>query len=62
LPSPLVTAVIAHFDCAFAGPNGSYPAVLEAIQALTATEAIRKPALERHSIWEIKESTLSKLP
>ncbi len=31
MPGPLVQALIAHFDSVFEGPNGDYPAVLEAL-------------------------------
>lgn len=49
----LVQALIAHFDSVFAGPNGDYPAVLEALNGVTAAQAIWKPAPGQNSIWQI---------
>ena len=49
----LVRALIAHFDSVFAGPNGDYPAVLEALSGITAAQAIWKPAPQQNSIWQI---------
>jgi uncharacterized damage-inducible protein DinB len=51
--NPFVQALIAHVDSAFAGPNGDYPAVLEAIAGLSAQEAAWKPSPEANSIWQI---------
>ncbi len=31
MADPLVQALIAHFDSVFEGPNGDFPAVLEAV-------------------------------
>lgn len=50
---PLVRALVAHFDSAFAGPNGDYPSVLEALAGLTASQALWKPSPESNSIWQI---------
>lgn len=50
---PLVTALIAHFDSSFYGPNGDYPAVLEAIEGLTAQQALWRPSPGSNSIWQI---------
>jgi len=53
MPSSLVQALIAHADSTFEGPNGDYPAVLEAIAGLTARQAAWKPSPEANSIWQI---------
>jgi uncharacterized damage-inducible protein DinB len=58
----LLQAVIAHFDSVFKGPNGDYPAVLEALEGLTAEQAIWKPLPDSNSIWQIVDHlTASKL-
>jgi uncharacterized damage-inducible protein DinB len=49
----LVQALIAHFDSIFEGPNGDYPAVLEALAGITVTQATWKPAPKQNSIWQI---------
>jgi uncharacterized damage-inducible protein DinB len=49
----LVQALIAHYDSVFAGPNGDYPAVLEALAGISAAQARWKPAAEQNSIWQI---------
>ena len=46
---------MAHFDSVFEGPNGDYPAVLEALAGLTAAKAAWKPAPGCNSIWQIVE-------
>ena len=62
MPEALVQALIAHFDSVFAGPNGDYPAVLEALAGITAAQAIWKPASEQNSIWQIVDHlTASKI-
>lgn len=38
---------------AFEGPNGDYPSVLDALEGLTAAQAVWKPSPGRHSIWQI---------
>jgi uncharacterized damage-inducible protein DinB len=53
MAGPLVSALIAHFDSSFYGPNGDYPAVLEAIKGLTAQQALWRPSPESNSIWQI---------
>jgi uncharacterized damage-inducible protein DinB len=53
MPDSLVRALIAHFDSVFEGPNGDYPAVLEALAELTSVQAAWKPAPGRNSIWQI---------
>jgi uncharacterized damage-inducible protein DinB len=58
----LLQALIAHFDSVFAGPNGDYPAVLEALAGLAAEQAAYKPAPECNSIWPIVDHlTASKI-
>jgi hypothetical protein len=39
----------------FAGPNGDYPAVLEAMGGLTAAQALWKPAPGGNSILQIAD-------
>ena len=53
MPGSLVSALIAHFDSAFEGPNGDYPSVLEAIAGLTAQQATWRPSPEANAIWQI---------
>jgi len=52
---PLAQALIAHFDSLFVGPNGDYPAVLEALAGISVAQALWKPAANRNSIWQIVE-------
>jgi hypothetical protein len=53
MPGPYVQALIAHFESVFAGPNGDYPAVLEALEGISAAQARWKPAPQQNSIWQI---------
>ena len=53
MTSSLLQALLAHFDRVFEGPNGDYPAVLEALDGLTATQAAWKPGQGCNSIWQI---------
>jgi uncharacterized damage-inducible protein DinB len=53
MPGLLVTALIAHIDSSFEGPNGDYPSILEAITGLTAQQAAWRPSLQANSIWQI---------
>jgi uncharacterized damage-inducible protein DinB len=53
MPGALVRALIAHMDSTFEGPNGDYPAVLEALAGLSAEQAAWRPAPEATSIWQI---------
>jgi len=53
MPDSLVQALIAHFDSVFEGPNGDYPAALEALAGITTAQALWKPAPEQNSIWQI---------
>lgn len=48
-----VQALIAHFESVFAGPNGDFPAVLEALEGISAAQARWKPAPKQNSIWQI---------
>ncbi|MGD0612790.1 MAG: DinB family protein [Anaerolineales bacterium] len=48
-----VQALIAHFESTFAGPNGDYPAVLEALAGVSVAQALWKPAPQQNSIWQI---------
>ena len=49
----LVRSLIAHIDSSFEGPNGDYPAVLEALNGLTAQQAVWQPSPASNSIWQI---------
>jgi uncharacterized damage-inducible protein DinB len=53
MTKPLVQALVAHFDSVYEGPNGDYPAVLEAIAGLTAPQAAWKPVPDCNSIWQM---------
>ena len=53
MPGPIAQTLIAHLDSVFVGPNGDYPATLEALEGVSATQALWKPAPERNSIWQI---------
>ena len=55
MTGPLVKAMIAHFDSVFEGPNGDYPAVLEALAGVSVAQALWKPAPAQNSIWQIVE-------
>jgi len=55
MPSPLIQALIAHFDSVFEGPNGDYPAVLEALTDVSVTQALWKPMPRQNSFWQIVE-------
>jgi uncharacterized damage-inducible protein DinB len=58
----LVQALMVHFDSVFEGPNGDYPAVLEALAGLTVVQAAWKPGPNRNSIWQIVDHlTVSKV-
>ncbi len=58
MASSLVQAIIAHFDSVFEGPNGDYPALLEALVGLTVAQAAWKPAPDHNSIWQSDRSDL----
>ena len=55
----LLKALIRHFDSVFAGPNGDYAAVLEALAGVTAAQARWKPAPAQNSIWQIVEHLIA---
>lgn len=55
----LVQALIAHFDSVFAGPNGDYAAVLEALAGVSVAQALWKPAPGQNSIWQIVEHLIA---
>ena len=57
--SPLLQAVIAHVDSIFEGPNGDYPAVLEALAGVSAAQARCKPSPHQNSIWQIVEHLIA---
>jgi hypothetical protein len=59
MPAPLVQALIAHFDSVFEGPNGDYPAVLEALAGVSVTQALWKPTPTQNSIWKIVEHLIA---
>jgi len=59
MPGPLVQALIAHLDSVFEGPNGDYPAVLEALADVSATQALWKPTPQQNSIWQIVEHLIA---
>lgn len=53
MSGPIGQALIAHLDSVFVGPNRDYPATLEALEGVSAAQALWKPASERNSIWQI---------
>jgi hypothetical protein len=59
MPGPLVQALIAHFDSVFEGPNGDYPAALEALGDVSVTQALWKPTPKQNSIWQIVEHLIA---
>ena len=59
MPGPLVQALIAHFDSVFAGPNGDYSAVLEAVAGVSVTQALWRPTPTQNSIWQIVEHLIA---
>lgn len=62
MAGPLAQALIAHFDSVFHGPNGDYPALLEALAGLAVAQAAWKPTPEHNSVWQIVDHlTASKL-
>ncbi len=61
MANPSTQALIDHFDSAFEGPNGDYPAVLESLAGVTARQALWKPAAACNSIWQIVEHLTSSM-
>ena len=55
----LIQALLAHFDSVFAGPNGDYPAVLEALAGVSAEQALWKSEPGQNSIWQIVEHLIA---
>jgi hypothetical protein len=55
MSNSLVQSLIAHFDSVFEGPNGDYPAIMEALKGVSASQALWKPAPRQNSIWQIVE-------
>jgi uncharacterized damage-inducible protein DinB len=55
MSAPWLQALIAHFDSIFEGPNGDYPAVLEALSGVSAARALWKPSPDANSIWQITD-------
>jgi hypothetical protein len=55
MTAKLAQLLIAHYDSVFTGPNGDYPAVLEALEAVHADKAAWKPAPGSNSIWQITD-------
>ncbi len=51
----LVNYLLAHVESVFAGPNGDYPAVLEALEGIPAEKALWKPEGSGNSIWQITD-------
>jgi hypothetical protein len=59
MPNSLVDATLAHCDSVFAGPNGDYAAVLEALEGVTLEKARWKPSPAQNSIWQIVEHLIA---
>jgi DinB family protein len=59
MTTPLLRAIIAHMDSVFQGPNGDYPAVLEALEGISVSQALWKPSPTQNSIWQIVEHLVS---
>jgi hypothetical protein len=53
MDNPLLQEILRFADGVFAGPNGDYPAVLEALAGVDAARAAWKPHPECNSIWQI---------
>ena len=56
---PLVQALMEHYERAFTGPNGNYPAVLESVAGVSVAQALWKPAPAANSIWRIVEHLIA---
>ena len=61
MPGPLVQALIAHFDSVFAGPNGDYSAVLEAVAGVSVTQALWRPTPTQNSSWQLVEHLIASM-
>jgi hypothetical protein len=55
MDNPVLVALLAHFEGVFTGPNGDYPAVMEALIGIDAARAAWKPDAAANSIWQIVE-------
>ncbi len=55
MTNPLLNALCTYIDGVFIGPNGDYPAILEALAGLNVEQARWKPAPDRNPIWMIVE-------
>ncbi len=55
MDTKLSQLLAAHFDSVYEGPNGDYPAVLEALDGVSAAQAAWKPGPENNSIWQITD-------
>lgn len=49
----LAEILMGHAESVFSGPNGDYPAVLEALEGIGVDRAGWKPARGANSIWQI---------
>ncbi len=59
MPSSLSQAIMAHIDSVFFGPNGDYAAVMEALDGVTAQQALWKPSASQNSIWQIVDHLMA---
>ncbi len=59
MTSPLIQALIAHFDSVFEAPNGDYATILESLASVSADQALWRPAPGRNSIWMIVEHLIT---
>jgi hypothetical protein len=59
MPDPILHALLRHVDGVYAGPNGDYAAVLEALAGVTASQAAWHPAPGHNSIWQIVEHLIA---
>jgi uncharacterized damage-inducible protein DinB len=55
MTTSFVRMLLAFMDSVFIGPNGDYPAILEATAGLNAEQARWKPAPDHNSVWMIVE-------
>jgi uncharacterized damage-inducible protein DinB len=59
VPTPLIDALASHFESVFAGPNGDYPAILEVLAGIGASQALWKPTPSCNSIWQITDHVMA---
>ncbi len=55
MDTKLSQLLASHFDSVYEGPNGDYPAVLEALEGISAAKAAWTPAAGSNSIWQITD-------